>query len=342
MTRSQVSLTVLGGVVLVLLLVAPTVLFLLVAAVLLALFLRGGGRLLSSHLPLGDKAGVGLFILLLLVALLLLALAFAPAISNQIDELSTELPKAFQSLRQRIESIGWLNRVVEALVPSQLPEGSAASTVSTGLASGLAAIGGFVVLAFIALYGALDPQLYRHGLLCLLAPPIRPRAGAVLDAVAETLRGWIVARIFSMTVVGVLTTLGLWAAGIPLAPVLGLISALLGFIPNLGPVLAAVPAMMLAAVQGGQSVAIVAGIYLAVQTVESYALTPIVEQKQVSLPPALVLGAQLLMGSLYGIFGLAIASPLAAIALVLLREVYVDDYLEDDLRPPARTSAPRR
>lgn len=328
MTRSQVSLTVAGIATLVLLIVAPTVLFLLVASVLLALFLRGGGTFLSRHLPVGDKAGVGLFILALLVTMAALSLAFAPAISDQIDELATELPKAFQSLRQRIESIGWLNRALEAVIPSELPEGTAASTVSTGLASGLAAIGGFVVLGFVGLYAALDPQLYRNGLVSLLAPEIRPRAERVLDELAETLRGWILARLFSMTVVGVLTTLGLWAAGIPLAPALGFISALLGFIPNLGPVLAAVPAMMLAAVQGGQSVAIVAGIYIAVQTIETYGLTPIVEQKQVSLPPALVLGAQLLMGSLYGVFGLAIASPLAAITLVLLREVYVGDYLE--------------
>lgn len=328
MTRSQISLTVLGLAALLLLLAVPTVLFLLVASVLLALFLRGGGTFVSRHLPVGDKAGVGLFILALLVLVTGLSLAFAPSISDQIDELATELPKAFGSLRQRIESIGWLHRALEAVLPSDLPEGTAARTVSTGLASGLTAIGGFVVLAFIALYGALDPQLYRNGLLSLLAPEARPRAETVLDELAETLRGWILARLFSMAVVGALTTLGLWAAGIPLAPALGFISALLGFIPNLGPVLAAVPAMMLAAVQGGHSVAIVAGIYIAVQTIESYGLTPIVEQKQMSLPPALVLGAQLLMGSLYGIFGLAIASPLAAITLVLLREVYVGDYLQ--------------
>lgn len=328
MTRSQVSLTVLGVAALLLLVVAPSVLFVLVAAVLLALFLRGGGTFVSRHLPVGDKAGVGLFLVALLVAGVGLSLAFAPAISDQIDDLAAELPEAFGALRQKISSIGWLNRAIDAVIPPKLPEGAAASTVSTGLAHSLAAIGGFVVLGFIALYVSLNPRLYRHGLLCLLAPAIRPRADQVLHELADTLRGWIVARLFSMAVVGVLTTLGLWAAGIPLAPALGLISALLGFIPNLGPVLAAVPALMLAAVQGGQSVAIVAAIYIAVQMVETYGLTPLVEQKQASLAPALVLGAQLLMGSLYGIFGLAIASPLAAITLVLLREVYVGDYLE--------------
>lgn len=327
MDRTHVSLTVLGLAALILLLVAPTVLFLLLAALLLGLFLHGGGMFVARHLHVNDKAGVGLFILFLSILSLSLAFAFAPSISAQIDELSSELPKALAALRERIASVGWLNRAVEGVMPSK-PAEAAARTVSSGVFGVLAGIGGFVVLAFIALYGALDPKLYRNGLLQLFAPAIRPRADTVLGILAETLRGWILARIFSMTVVGVLTTLGLWVAGIPLAPALGLISALLGFIPNLGPVLAAIPALLLAAVQGGQSVAIVAGIYLAVQAVETYGLTPVVEQKQVSLPPVVVLGAQLLMGSLYGVFGLAIASPLAAMTLVLVREVYVGDYLE--------------
>lgn len=324
MDRSKISITVMALAVVALLVVAPTVLFVLVAAVLLGLFLRGGGTFVSNHSPASKTAGVGLFLLALVVVGVGLALAFAPAISGQIDDLSTQLPEAFDALRQRIASVGWLDRLLARLVPDDGAGAAAASTVSTTLS----ALGGFVVLGFIALYGALNPQLYRQGFLALFAPAIRPRAAEVLAEVADTLRGWIVARLFSMTVVGVLTTLGLWAAGIPLAPALGLVSALLGFIPNLGPVLAAVPALLIAAVQGGNSVAIVAGLYITVQLVESYALTPIVEQKQASLPPALVLGAQLLLGSLYGIVGLAVASPLAAIVMVLLREVYVRDYLE--------------
>lgn len=327
MDRRHVSLTVVGLATLLVLLVAPTVLFLLLAALLLGLFLRGGGLFLARHLHTGDKLGVALFILLILLVSAGLALAFAPSISDQIDELSKDLPQAFAALRERIASVGWLDRIVESVLPAK-PAESAARTVTSGLSGVLAGIGGFVVLAFVALYAALDPQLYRNGLVSLFAPPIRARADEVITNLAETLRGWILARLFSMAVVGVLTTLGLWAAGIPLAPALGLISALLGFIPNLGPVLAAIPALLLAAVQGGQSVAIVAGIYVAVQAVETYGLTPIVEQRQVSLPPAVVLAAQLLMGSLYGVFGLAIASPLAAITLVLVRDVYVADYLE--------------
>ncbi len=333
MDRSHVSVAVLALAAILLLLTAPTVLFLLLAAVLLALFLQGGGAVVSRHLPVGDAAGVGLFILALLLVTLALGLAFAPMVSDQIDDLSDELPKALASFRQRIEQVGWLNRAFDRLLPSAPPDGAVAETVSSGLASGAAAIGGFVVLVFIALYVALNPHLYRQGLLCLFAPALRPRAAQVFADLAQTLRGWIVARLFSMAVVGVLTTLGLWAAGIPLAPALGLISALLGFIPNLGPVLAAVPALLIAAVQGGHSVALVAAIYIAVQTVETYGLTPIVEQRQVSLPPAVVLFAQVLMGTLYGLPGLALASPMAAIALVLARDVYVGDYLESGAAP---------
>jgi predicted PurR-regulated permease PerM len=136
----------------------------------------------------------------------------------------------------------------------------------------------------------------------------------------------------AMTVVGVLTWLGLWLIGVPLAVVLGLIAALLAFIPNIGPIIAAVPAVLLALSEGPTTALLVVGVYVAVQSLESYVITPLIQQEQVSLPPALIISMQLLMGVLFGILGLALATPMAALGLTLIREAYVKLYLDGEPR----------
>lgn len=325
--RRRLSLAVLGIVFAILIVAAPDVLLVIFAGVLLAVFLRWGGCALAQRLHLSPHWGVGLFLFLLLFALVLLGLFAAPAVSEQLDRLATRLPEAWESLRQRVEASEWSRALYRMLRPD--PADSPAGAVSATLG----ALGNFVVLLFVGLYGALDPDPYRRGFVSLFAPPLRPRAEQLIDRSASQLRGWLVARLFSMAVVGMLTTLGLWALGVPLALVLGLIAGISGFVPNLGPVLSAIPAIGLA-LAGDAPVWLVAGLYLAVQTVETYLLTPLVESREVSLPPALILAAQLLMGTLFGILGVALASPLAAVLLVVVQGAYVRPVLED--QPPSR------
>lgn len=110
---------------------------------------------------------------------------------------------------------------------------------------------GLVIVLLIGLFGALGFDVYRRGALSLLVPSLRPRGGDVMDAVGKTVRSWLLARLITMAVVGVLTGVGLLAMGVPLALLLGFISGLLAFIPNLGSVIAAAPAMLLAVPEGG-------------------------------------------------------------------------------------------
>ena len=149
---------------------------------------------------------------------------------------------------------------------------------------------------------------------------------------ARTLKSWLAAQLISMTVVGVLTGIGLLLIGMPLAFILGIIAGLLAFIPNIGPVLAVAPALLLAFGEGPSMLLWVAAVYLSVQTLESYVITPLVQQERVDLSPALVIAAQLLFGVLFGLLGLALAMPLVAVGRMLIKELYVHDYLERE--PP--------
>ncbi|MGC9448500.1 AI-2E family transporter [Cereibacter johrii] len=328
MSRRAVSLTVLALVLALLILVAPDVLLVIFAGVLFGVFLSAGGDLVQRATGLPRGAGIAVFIFLAVLALTAAFLAFAPAMFEQADELARQLPPAFENLRDRISAYSWGPTLLSRLAPSRLLS-SEGGFASTAVSATFGALGNLVIILFIGLYTAVDPGLYRRGLRALLAPPLRPRGDEVLAIADGTLRGWLGGQIISMTVVGVLTWLGLWLIGIPLAFILGLIAALLTFIPNIGPVISAVPALLLALPEGAQQVGLVLAVFLAVQTFESYLVTPLIQKERVDLPPALIISAQLLMGVLFGLMGLLLATPLAALALALVREVYVHDYLEE-------------
>lgn len=328
MTHRSVSLLVLVLVLGALLLLVPDVLLIVFAGILLAVFLQGGGHWIARKLGIADGWGIGLFLFGVAAALLAFGLAVAPAIAEQVDELTLRIPEAFEVFRQRIEEYSWGSTILDRLTPASLASAQSGTVAMSAVSSTFGALGNFVIILFIGLYGALDPMVYRRGLSLLLAPSIRERSDQVLGATAATLRNWLSAQLMAMTVVGVLTALGLWFAGVPLAFALGLVAGLLAFIPNIGPVIAIAPALLLAFPEGQATVLTVLAIYLGVQALESYVVTPLIQQEKVSLPPALVIAAQLLFGVLFGILGLALATPITAALMTIIGLVYVDRYLD--------------
>lgn len=338
MTRRHISLLVVAAALALLLLLAVDVALTVLAGLLVAVFLRGGGRWIADKLGIAGGWGVALFLLALLAAAVTFGVAVAPAVGEQIDELIRRLPGALAALRERVESYPWGPRLLEHLTPGALASAGAGSVAATAVTTTFGVLGNTLIILFIGLYGALDPQVYRRGVTLLFAPSLRPQVEDVLSDLADTLRNWLSAQLISMTVVGVLTAAGLWAAGIPLAFALGLIAGLLAFIPNIGPILAIVPALLLSITGGQTEFLLVLAIYAGVQTLESYAITPLVQQEKVDLPPGLVIASQVLLGSLFGLLGLALATPIVAAVVTVTSRVYVARYLDheaDDDPPPA-------
>lgn len=337
MQRRHVSLAVLAAIFIIFLVLAPDVLLIVFAGVLFAVFLHGGGDWIARKFGLPYGAGVGIFATVIVLLLVGAISAFAPAMSDQFEELTRQVPEAADNLRERVEEYSWGERLMERASPEGLFSSEGRSAAATAVSSTFGALGNAVIILFIGLYGALAPSTYRGGVTTLIAPSLRERANEVLDRIGQTLRDWLTAQLMAMAVVGVLTGVGLWLIGIPLAFLLGLIAALLAFIPNIGPVIAAAPAVLLAVPDGLTVTLLVVGVYLAVQTIESYVITPLIQQEKVSLPPALIISAQLLLGVLFGLIGLALATPIAAVLMTLTREVYVKDYLDREATP---TTAP--
>jgi predicted PurR-regulated permease PerM len=327
-----ISLAVLFAVLTLLLIVAPDVVLVIFAGLLFGVFFDGGGTWLARQIGIGRGWGVGLFVLLIILVLAGASVAFAPAVAQQFDQLAKELPAAIERVRERFEEYKWGEELLRRATPGTLISSVDGGTATTAVATTFGAIGNFAIMLFIGIYVALDPGTYRRGILSLLVPSARSRGDEVLSKATDTLRNWLVAKFMAMAVVGSLTWLGLWLTGVPLAPILGLIAALLAFIPNIGPIIAAVPALLLGFSDSPTTALMVLVVYLVVQTLESYAISPLIQQERVSLAPALVISMQLLMGVLFGILGLALATPLAALGLTLVREVYVRGYVDREAR----------
>jgi predicted PurR-regulated permease PerM len=258
----------------------------------------------------------------------------APGVADQIDELRKSLPQSVRQLGQRIERYEW-GRQVLAQKPNAdelMPDRADVLARATGVFSTtLGAFANFFIIIFIGLYLAAEPRLYTGGIIRLVPASRRERAREILRKVGSTLRWWLIGKVASMIVIGALTAGGLWLLGVPLALTLGLLAALLTFIPNLGPILAVVPAALLALLQSLTRALYVILLYLGIQAVESYFLTPLMQKRTVSLPPALTIFAQVLLGVLVGGLGLALATPFTAAVFVLVRMLYVEDTLRDSI-----------
>lgn len=158
MTRRAISLLVLGAVLAGLLLLAADVLLIVFAGVLLAVLLQGAGHWIARRIGIGDGWVIGLFLLGILIALGVFGGAIAPAIAEQIDELTRRIPEAFETLRARVEDYSWGPQLLDRLKPGSLASSESGSAAMSAVSSTFGALGNFMIILFIGLYGALDPR----------------------------------------------------------------------------------------------------------------------------------------------------------------------------------------
>nr|WP_314073246.1 AI-2E family transporter [uncultured Roseococcus sp.] len=333
MSRTLLSALILLGTLLLLFILTPGVLLVLFAGVLLAVAIRAVAVPLAARLGLGEGWGV---MIVSLLAVLMAGFAFwfaSDAISSQAESFRQQLPELVQRVQERLSQYSWGRWVIEQIDPRRLvPSGQTASTAATyafsGLGGLLGGLGDVVLILLLGLYLASDPAPYRKAALALVAPPGRPRLLAVMDQGGQALRGWLLGQLFSMVVTGTFIGLGLWALGVQMAGLLALIAAVFGFIPYIGPLISVVPSLLVALGQDPSLVPWVIGLFVVSLTVEGNILTPMVQRQTAHLPPAYLLGAQALMGSGFGLIGVILAAPLAALTMAAVKVGYVEGWVE--------------
>ncbi len=312
---------------------AVEALLLTFAALLLAIVLRSLSDWLVEHTPLSEAWALAVVItggLLLCTALIV---ASAPLIGEQAAQLRRQLPGAVSAFQQWVEQQPWSQWLPE-IAPADGENGMLGFGDLLGRATGIAYtavnafLGVFIVL-FATLYLAINPRLYINGLLHLIPLSHRPRAVEVMNALGRTLRSWLFGTLIRMLAVGGLVFVGLWSLDVPLALILATLAGLLEFVPYFGPIIAAVPAVLVAFGTGPELALYVAFLYFVIQQVESLIISPVVYQQTTYLPPVLTILAQILLFSMAGVLGGVLATPLMAVALVLIRMLYVEQTLGD-------------
>ena len=245
-----------------------------------------------------------------------------PALAQQFSDLQIDLPSAAHEVIMRVQANTWgswlLSRYADQ---AQLSDGLAYALTRVGgvvITTASTLVGLFVILG-VSLYVAAEPSTYLGGLQRVTPPAYRVKLAWCLASAAQMLRSWLIAKAISMITIGALIAIGLWALKVPLAGTLGIIAGLLTFIPNLGPAISFLPAGLLAFADNPTKGILTVLLFCSAHFIEGNVVAPLLERKIVTLPPALTLAVQLLLASVSGAIGLALAAPLTAAALGILR-----------------------
>ena len=303
------------------------------AAILFAVVLNRLSRVAMRLTGLTYLWSYGLVVTALTALVVATVWLLGSQIALQMDELILQLSDAQQRASEWLAGYQWGRNVLQRLPSVDELFSSATWSPLTGLSTLFSSVMGVIttgfLITFMTLYFAADPGTYLDGISSLMPHSRRKRVREVLEGLGDTLWKWMIGRLASMAIIGVGGAVGLWLMGIPLPFTLGALAGLISFVPNIGGVLGVVCPALLALQQGPDKVLWVLAFFAGLQLIESNVLTPLIQQHQVEVPPGLLLAAQVLMGVLTGFLGVALATPLTAVMLVLVREFYIVDVLED-------------
>ena len=312
---------------------AYNAILLVFVSVLLAVLLRAGSDAVAD--TVGGRSGVWLAVILVGLAAAVGAGSYFAGTTavDQFNDLTKDLPKSVEEVRTWVEQRPWGPEALRRL-PDR-PEALAGYNFSEK-AGGLfrttfGVLGDLIFVTFLTLYMAASPKTYIDGLVTLVPPRHRARGRQVVLSLGFHLRWWMIGRIVSMVEVGVLTGLALFVLGVPQFLVIGLIAGVLTALPYIGPIVAAIPVLVAAAVHGPTTAAYALAAYTAINMFDNYLVTPLVAERFVNLPPVIAIAAIVVAGALFGVVGMIVASPLAVIVLVLVKLLYVEDVLGDRL-----------
>jgi predicted PurR-regulated permease PerM len=311
-------------------------LILVFGAVLVAVILSLIAHPLRKRLRFPDWAALLTAVVAVIGVFALAFMLFGQQAAEQASTLREAIPRAWETLLQRLEPLGLAEPVRQGIAGAQGTAGGGG--VLAGVGRFVMSVGGGIADALLVIVGgiylAAQPRLYRSGLLKLFPPGSRDNVERALDDSWTALRLWLVGRLVSMTFIGLLTGIGLWLLGIPGWLALAVIAFILEFVPFVGPILAAVPAILLALALDPVKALWVAALYLGIQQLEGNVIEPLVQQRAVDLPPALLLFAIVAGAFLFGPPGVIFAAPLAVVLFVMVKRLYVREALGTETHMP--------
>lgn len=318
--------------------VGRIIVMLLLAAVVFAVLLSAVVDWVTTKLKI--RRGLA-FALLLVAGFAVVFLTFwirGSSIIEQFADLESDLPQAAHQLLERLKRLQWGRWLLAQwsdYTQTSGNIGSALSRIGGFVLSTASIVGGLGLVLFLGLYLAAEPEVYLSGIRRFVPESDRTIFDACVGSAVRVLRWWLISQMFSMIAVGMIVTAGLWTLGVPLAGTLGIIAALLTFIPNVGPILSVVPAVLLAVVISPVKGLLVILLFLLVHFLEGNIITPLLERKIVRIPPAWTMTAQLFLAVVAGPVGVALAAPLTAMAIGTFQVLLPEERLPSSPSLPA-------
>ncbi|MEO6290347.1 MAG: AI-2E family transporter [Ginsengibacter sp.] len=298
-------------------------LLLVLAAVMVALFFHGVASLIHRKLNISYRFSV---IMSVIINLLLISAFFwftGSRLQGQIAQLSDTLPATIEHTKQQLMNTTIGKKAMEFLSSSGNSQ-KTLSVVKRFFSSSFGILSDFYIILLMAAFFIASPGIYKKGIVHLLPPAGKKTGDHLLNELGRILKNWLKGQIFGFFFIAVLTGLGLWALDMPLVLTLALIAGLLNFIPNFGPIIALVPAILIALTMGQTTAILVACLYTFIQVIQSAVTQPLIQKKMMNIPPALIIFGQVAMGLLGGFWGVLLATPLIAIIMKIVNSLYVE------------------
>jgi predicted PurR-regulated permease PerM len=262
----------------------------------------------------------------------------APSVSQQFRQLWEQLPSAIDRIRGQLHNYEWTSWLIQQGTPAADGR-KALGQVTHVFQMTFGAVAAVVIVGFLALYMAAHPKPYVEGVVRLMPISFRPRMRELLAELYRALRLWLMTKLVTMTFTGIGIGIGVYFLKVPLALALGILAGLLEFIPTIGPLLSAVPAILLALVKSPMTALYVGLLYFGVQWIGNHITTPLLQQKTLAIPPAVGLALVALLGAIFGFPGLLLSGPLSVVVVVATKMLYVEDVPR---KPDANAEPPPR
>jgi predicted PurR-regulated permease PerM len=304
------------------------VLLLLFGAVVIATVIRAIADPFTDRLRVPGPASMLIAVLLILLVVGGVAWLLGSQIATQTQTLADTLPAALDRVDDWLAELGLAHPIQSWLAELHTHGGALVSRFGSWASSVSNGIANLLIVFFGGIFLAAKPRFYRTGVIKLVPAESRSIVAEAMDESEHALRLWLRGQLVAMVIIGVMTGAGLWLLGIDSWLVLGILAGFFEFIPFAGPILSAIPAILIALVQSPELALWTALMYIFVQHSEAYLIQPLVQQYAVDVPPVVLLFALLAFAVLFGILGVLFAAPLTVVTYVMVKRLYIREALD--------------
>lgn len=295
-------------------------------SILLAVLWHAAASWLHRRAHIPQRGALAIAVAAVVAAAAGVLYLFGSEIARQAEAIAAALPDALDEIRKTAREFGvggWVDQQIENLTGA-FENGSLGGMLMT-IGNGLT---DFIVVIVGSVFLAARPDLYRAGMIKLVPSARRDESAAALDDIGRALLMWFKGRLVAMAGVGLLIGIGLWLIGVPSFIALAVLAGLLEIVPFFGPILAAIPGILLALLVSPTHALLATALYVVIQQAEGNLITPIIQQHAVELPPALLLFSLLVFALLFGLLGVLLAAPLTVVFYILIKKFYVREALD--------------